>query len=147
MGATGAAGLSALHGGTIANRIGESGFRDFVHGTSETSANNIVSGGVRAVSTNTAPFPTGSFFTFEVNQANAEIAASHFALRHTSSANARLLVGRVPTSVLNDLRAREVVRTGPTPGLPFFPHQTVFLPEAFETLNVHIVWTLKTATF
>ena len=139
--------MSALHGGTIANRIGASGFWDFVYGTSEASANNIVRGGVRAVSTNMAPFPTGSFFTFEVNQANAEIAASHFALRHTSSANARQLLERVPTSVLDDLMAREVVRTEPTPCLPFFSHQTVFLPEAFEALNAHIVWTIKTATF
>lgn len=139
--------MSVLHGGTIDTRMGESEFRDFVHGTSEVSANNIVSGGVRAVSTNTAPLPTGSFFTFESTRANAEIAASHFALRHTSSANARLLLGRVPISVLDELIAREFVKTGPTPGLPFFPHQTVFLPEAFETLNAHVVWTIKAATF
>ena len=139
--------MSALYGGPIDTRMGESGFRDFVHGTSEASANNIVSGGVRAVSTNTAPLPAGSFFTFESTRASAEIAASHFALRHTSSANVRLLLGRVPISVLDDLITRELVKTGPTPGLPFFPHQTVFLPEAFETLNAHIVWTIKAPTF
>ncbi len=57
--------MSALHSGTIGTRVGEGGFGDFVHRTSEASANNIVSGGVRAVSTTTAPLSEGSFFTFE----------------------------------------------------------------------------------
>ena len=113
----------------------------FLHGTTTESAESI-SGELKAVSTNTAPYPEGSFFTHAASEPNALEAASHWPVVQgkAPSSGVSVIEMSVPPATLQSLEARELVRRGSVPGVPGFPTQTVFLPGALEELNA-------TATF
>jgi hypothetical protein len=115
--------------------VGGGGSRFIFHGTTGSAAQSILSpSGVQAMSTNTAPFPAGSFFTHEGGEL-AHVAASHWSARSAAlyGSPGAVLRGEVPAEVMRSLEQQGLVRTGPVPGLPFFPHQTVFLPEALPS--------------
>jgi hypothetical protein len=81
--------------------------------------------------------PPGSFFAHEASQANAAFAASQWPVvqQKVASTGVRLIEMTVPNATLRSLQAQGLVRVGAVPGLPFFPMETVFSPEALEALN------------
>jgi hypothetical protein len=108
----------------------------FLHGTTTEAAESIVANGLRALSTNTAPFAKGSFFTHAATEEGL-IAASHWPIVSGKAAGGAVSVVEmvVPNSVLRELAAQGFMRTGAVPGVSGFPNQTVFLPEALSILN------------
>ena len=141
--------FSARLSGTARNvseRSTES-YRYFLHGTTTEGADDIIRG-IRPLSTNTHRHDPGSFFTFEApvkpswagvsSASGAHLSATHMALRNTTSNNVEVLVGRVPATVIDDIR--DAMSVGPT-GLYFpIPDETVFHPSAFKALNDTIQW-------
>jgi hypothetical protein len=118
-------------------KLAARGATTFFHGTTALAAESIVSSGLKAVSTNTAPFASGSFFTHEASQAGL-VAASHWPAvqEKVTSAGVGVVEMTVPNSVLQQLGAQGLVRSGAVPGIRgFFPSQTVFLPGALDILN------------
>lgn len=87
------------------------------------------------VSTNTAPFPAGSFFTTAGTE--GQLAASHRAARsaHLYGGTPAVVRGTIPQAVFDNLIAQGWVKTVSVPGLPFFPEQTVVLPEGLAALK------------
>lgn len=112
------------------------GSTSFLHGTT-TDAAESVTGGLKPVSTSTAPYPEGSFFTHAASEPDALQAASHWPLVQgkSSSSGVNVVEMSVPNATLQSLEARGLVRTGSVPGVGGFPPQTVFLPEALDELN------------
>jgi hypothetical protein len=88
------------------------------------------------VSTNTAPYAAGSFFTHEATEEGI-IAASHWPIVQgkATSEGVSLVEMTVPNSVLGELQTQGLLRSGTVPGVPGFPNQTVFLPGALDILN------------
>jgi hypothetical protein len=106
--------------------------------------NANINGG--AAHQNTAPFPAGTFFTHM--GADADLVASHWAaIRSRGGLGPTLLRGTMPRSVFESLSARGLIRTGPTPGLPFFPPQTVILPEALAEASEAMQWVVAPLRF
>jgi hypothetical protein len=112
------------------------------HGTTAAGAQSILSEGLLPVSRHTAPYPAGSFFT-HIGE-DAQVAASHWAARSSALYGGRPLVlcGTLSYALFDTLRAQGLIRTSAVPGLPFFPAQTVILPEALGTVNGQIQWTV-----
>jgi RHS repeat-associated protein len=115
------------------------GYRTFYHGTDVDSALAMVATHtILPVSENTAPYPPGSFFTFEASSPNAQVAASHFAI------NRAAMRGKAPAVIAIDVPNRTLAALaaagwieqsflrGPFSG---FPMQTVFLPPALPVLS------------
>jgi len=117
------------------------------HGTTGAGARSILSGGLLPVSQNTAPFPSGSFFTH--TGAQGQIAASHWAARSASlhGGNPVLLRGVMSQELFNSLNAQGLIQTGPVPGLPFFPPQTVILPNGLGAAGRGIQWSIAPLMF
>jgi hypothetical protein len=121
---------------------------ELFHGTTQAGAESILSKGLLPVSRNTAPFPAGSFFTHAGEE--AQVAASHWAARSASlyGGSPSVLRVTVPQSLFDALSAEGWIRTGPTPGLPWFPPQTVLLPEALGAVSgSRPLWTVVPLTF
>jgi hypothetical protein len=49
--------------------------------------------------------------------------------------------------LFDELSASGFIVTGPLPGLPFFPNQTVIFPPAFGAVNGQMVWTITPLEF
>jgi RHS repeat-associated protein len=119
---------------------GGSGMVTLFHGTTNSGAQSILQDGLLPVSTNTGAFPAGSFFTHVGG--DAQVAASHWAARSAPlhGGSPVLLQGTMPQALFNSLSSQGLIRTSATPGLPFFPPQTVILPDAFGAVNGAIQW-------
>lgn len=124
------------------------GSTSFLHGTTVAEGEAMM-GNLKPVSTETNVHPTGSFFTFEASQPNALVAATHMAHRNASPLRVSPIVLEmsVPNNVLKNLTAKGLVKTGPVPGLPLFPNETVFYPDALKVLNDKASFRLRTARY
>jgi hypothetical protein len=113
------------------------GSTTFYHGAPTEAAEATVAGGIKPVSTATHRHPAGSFFTHEASAPNALESASQWPVVQgkTSSGGVGVVEMKVPNAVLRRLEARGLVKSGEVPGLPFFPKETVFHPDAFKALN------------
>jgi hypothetical protein len=77
----------------------------FYHGTNQAAAVNIVENGLQAVSTNTFPYPPGSYFTHAASEPLALEAASHWGLRSAAnSLDVRVVAMTVPNTALRTIR-------------------------------------------
>jgi hypothetical protein len=141
-----APGANALaHSGSAAAR--EAGATvELFHGTTSAGARSILTEGLLPVSKNTAPFPAGSFFTHA--GAEGQVAASHWAARSAGLHGGQpvLLRGTMSQELFNSLTSQGLIRTGPVPGLPFFPPQTVILPEGLGAASSGVQWTITPLT-
>jgi hypothetical protein len=119
---------------------------ELYHGTTASGAKSIMTEGLMPVSRHTAPFPAGSFFTHV--GANAQLAASHWAARSGSlyGGSPTLLRGTMSQELFNTLSAQGLIKTGPVPGLPLFPPQTVILPEGLGAASAGIRWSVAPLT-
>ena len=79
---------------------------ELFHGTTSAGARSILREGLRPISTNTAPFPAGSFFTHV--GAEGQVAASHWAGRSAGlyGGNPVLLRGMMSAEVFENLSAQ-----------------------------------------
>lgn len=120
---------------------------ELFHGTTSAGARSILREGLRPISTNTAPFPAGSFFTHV--GAEGQVAASHWAGRSAGlyGGNPVLLRGTMSAEVFESLSAQGLIRTVPTPGLPFFPPQTVILPKGLAAASSATKWSVAPLSF
>ena len=105
------------------------------------------SNGLRPVSRNTAPFPGGSFFVHTGPE--GQVAASHWAARSAGlfGDSPALLRGTMSPELFNAMVSQGLIQTGDVPGLPFFPPQTVILPEGLGAANGGIQWSIAPLTF
>ena len=108
----------------------------FYHGTTRAGAESVVRE-IRPVSEATAPHPSGSFFTHASTEARALEAAGDWPVLqgHTNSSGAAVVQLELPHTVYQSLVQQGLVVVERTPGLPYFPRQTVFLPAAFPIIN------------
>jgi RHS repeat-associated protein len=120
---------------------------ELFHGTNTSGARSILSEGLRPVSTNTAPFPAGSFFTHTGTE--GQVAASHWAARSVELYGEApvLLRGTVSRQLFDSLASQGLIKTGSVPGLPFFPPQIVILPEGLGAANLGMRWSIASLIF
>ena len=134
-------GIGALHPGRGGGRTTlSSGSVELFHGTTESGARSILSEGLLPVSRNTAPFPEGSFFTFEGPLGGR--AASHWASRSSRLYGGKpvALRGTMPQQLFDDLSRQGMIRTSAVAGVSGFPPQTVILPEGLPAASPAIKW-------
>jgi hypothetical protein len=147
-GATGGAtaAMAAAEGAEIA--AAEGGTVELFHGTTQAGAGSIMSEGLLPVSRNTAPLPAGSFFTHAGE--GGQVGASHWAASRATSLPGgapTVLRGTMPQATFDSLSSQGLIRTGPVPGLPYFPQQTVILPGGLPAASGQIQWTVVPLTF
>lgn len=115
----------------------------FAHGTSLEYARNIMATGLNEAeaasrSLRGAGSQPGSFHAFEA--AHIQI-AYELGLRHTEKA--KVLLGTLPTAIIDELVKRGLIRFEELIGSPAgVPPQIVFTPASFETVNAAVRWEL-----
>ncbi|HYQ40701.1 MAG TPA: RHS repeat-associated core domain-containing protein, partial [Polyangiaceae bacterium] len=120
---------------------------EFFHGTTEGGATSILANKILPVSKNTAPFPAGSFFVHLGPE--GQVAASHWAASRAGlfGDSPALLRGTMAPELFNAMVTQGLIQTGDVPGLPFFPPQTVILPQGLDAANGGIQWSFAPLTF
>jgi hypothetical protein len=121
---------------------------ELFHGTTQAGAESIMSDGLLPVSRNTAPFPGGSFFT-HAGEAG-QVGASHWAASRATGLPGgapTVIRGTMPQALFDSLSGQGLIRTGPVPGLPYFPPQTVILPGGLPAASGGIQWSVVPLTF
>ena len=116
----------------------------FCHGGELANVVAIVATGLNPVSVNTHKHAPGSFFAHEASQPDALAAASAWPIvsGKTNGRGMGVVAMVVPNSILQALTAAGLVRTGPVPGLPGMPLETVFSPASFPVLNLKAKFSL-----
>lgn len=128
-----------MAGALVAGAVGGGGAGStrFYHGTTSKSALSILSEGLKPVSENTAPHAKGSFFTHAAALEDSLWVAGRWpSLQGKAPLSGSAVVEMtVPNSVLAELTAKGMVSVGSPASLRFYPYETVFAPEALQTLN------------
>ena len=135
-------------GSPLAAEAGGGGTVELFHGTTQAGAESIIADGLLPVSRNTAPFPAGSFFTHAGE--GGQVGASHWAASRATGllgGAPTVLRGTLPQATFDSLTAQGLIRTGPVPGLPYFPQQTVILPGGLRAASGQIQWTIVPPIF
>lgn len=122
---------------TLNNKDPGDDYTVFYHGTTTAGAAALLANKIQPVSTSTAPYPAGSFFAHAADEPNALIAASAWPIVQgkTDSRGVRVVGIAVPNRTIAKLKGLGLAKESSVPGLPGFPYQTVFLPEALPELN------------
>lgn len=109
-------------------------FIDFAHGTTSTSAQNIVDNGLNrdaALAAMVGSREPGTFFTVQVDPLNTnealELAAS-WATRHNPQ-DICIVICRLPRSVVESLESSRLLVHR------FQPHESVFRPDSYDIVN------------
>jgi len=111
----GARAAGAIYDAPASSIAAEGGTVELFHGTTQAGAKSIMSEGLQPVSRNTAPFPSGSFFTHagEGGQVGAFQWAASRATGLPGGAPT-VLRGTMPQAVFDSLSSQGLIRTGPT---------------------------------
>jgi RHS repeat-associated protein len=122
-------------------------FKDFAHGTTVSSAQDIVERGLDAEVAKNSSLggrysAKGSFFTFEINPEQTEglQLAYEMGSRHASATGEAcvVVVCSIPKSTFDELEEAGLVRVSTIPGTDV--PETVFDPGAFGRINAEAIW-------